>query len=208
MKNFAPIFPLKIVLFPGSEYKLHIFEERYKKMIERCLLNNDKFGIVAYIDSKISNIGCMCKINKILTKYHDGSSDIIIEGVNRFQIKSTSMHNDGYLEAEYLEYKDTSNLEVDNLKWEQAADKFQNIIKKANIKLEQPYWEKLKNAKLKSYKIAEKSGLNLMQQQEMLVSKSENGRLNFLINHFDKIESFVNSQNQIMKLITNDGYLN
>jgi Lon protease-like protein len=46
MNDKIPIFPLPLVLLPGEKLPLHIFEEKYKKMIEHCLKNNKKFGII------------------------------------------------------------------------------------------------------------------------------------------------------------------
>ena len=46
MNDKIPIFPLPLVLLPGEKLPLHIFEEKYRKMIEHCLKNNQKFGIV------------------------------------------------------------------------------------------------------------------------------------------------------------------
>ncbi len=50
MKNTIPIFPLNLVVFPDSKYPLHIFEERYKILLQKCLTDNSGFGIVASID--------------------------------------------------------------------------------------------------------------------------------------------------------------
>ena len=70
------------------------------------------------------------------------------------------------------------------------------------------FWNNLKSAKLKSYKIAEKSGMSYEQQQEFLILKSENERLYFLINYFNFIKEKVNNADLIKKIIVNDGYLN
>ena len=64
--NSVPIFPLNLVVFPGSKYPLHIFEERYKILINRCLEDNSGFGIVALIDKKISDVGVFVKVNQVI----------------------------------------------------------------------------------------------------------------------------------------------
>ena len=40
----VPLFPLNLVLFPGQNLPLHIFEQRYKDMLQRCLQNQEPFG--------------------------------------------------------------------------------------------------------------------------------------------------------------------
>ena len=92
MQKNVPIFPLNIVLFPGSKYGLHIFEERYKKMIVRCLTNKELFGIVTGDDSVYSKVGCLCRIENIKKEYPDGRKDIIVEGMYRFFIQSSHRH--------------------------------------------------------------------------------------------------------------------
>ncbi|OAN47685.1 peptidase S16 [Chloroflexus islandicus] len=46
MEQTLPLFPLGTLLFPGGTMSLHIFEERYRLMIGRCLSTNQPFGIV------------------------------------------------------------------------------------------------------------------------------------------------------------------
>ena len=45
MTNFIPIFPLSIVVYPGEELNLHIFEPRYKQLITESYQANRSFGI-------------------------------------------------------------------------------------------------------------------------------------------------------------------
>ncbi len=78
----------------------------------------------------------------------------------------------------------------------------------ANYKLEASFWNNLETATLKSYKIAEKSGLSYEQQQELLILKNENERLNFLISYFTSIKDKVNGAENLKKIIMNDGFLN
>ncbi|HQJ46975.1 MAG TPA: LON peptidase substrate-binding domain-containing protein, partial [Ignavibacteriaceae bacterium] len=72
-----PIFPLNLVVFPGSKYPLHIFEERYKILIQKCLQENTGFGIVAAFDKKISDMGVYVLIDSVLKYYDNGESDIV-----------------------------------------------------------------------------------------------------------------------------------
>jgi Lon protease-like protein len=41
-----PLFPLNVVLYPGATLPLHIFEPRYKLMIQHCLRHNSEFGVI------------------------------------------------------------------------------------------------------------------------------------------------------------------
>jgi ATP-dependent Lon protease len=207
MKNTIPIFPLNLVVFPDSKYPLHIFEERYKILLQKCLTDNSGFGIVASIDKRISDVGVYVKVTQILKTYLNGELDIVVQGVERFLINSTSLHPDGYYVADVEKYDD-ENIMIDTRLNDELKSEFEEIVELANFKLEDAFWNNLNSAKLKSYKIAEKSGLTYEQQQELLVLKNENERLSYLINYFILIKDKVDRADTIKKIIMNDGYLN
>jgi Lon protease-like protein len=207
MKLSIPIFPLNLVVFPGSKYPLHIFEERYKKLLYKCLDKNTGFGIVALIDKRISDVGVYVRISEVIKIYDNGESDIVVEGVERFLINSTSQHSDGYYSADVEKYFD-ENVVIDNKLIDELQIDFEEIVELANYNLEEAFWNNLKSAKLKSYKIAEKSGMSNNQQQEFLILKNENDRLNYLLKYFNQIKEKVNNADIIKKIIMNDGYIN
>ena len=207
MKNTIPIFPLNLVVFPGSKYPLHIFEERYKILLQKCLTDNSGFGIVASIDKRISDVGVYVKVTQILKTYLNGELDIVVQGVERFLINSTSLHPGGYYVADVEKYDD-ENIMIDTRLNDELKSEFEEIVELANYKLEDAFWNNLNSAKLKSYKIAEKSGLTYEQQQELLILKNENERLSYLINYFILIKDKVDKAETVKRIIMNDGYLN
>lgn len=80
-----PLFPLHMVLLPGETTKLHIFEERYKQLVDDCLDNDAAFGIAYLEHGKMPGYGCEVKIVRILKTYSNGSLDILIEGTAIFK---------------------------------------------------------------------------------------------------------------------------
>ena len=82
-----PLFPLGLVLLPHMDLPLHIFEERYKIMIQECLEENRAFGIVFFNGEQIHNIGCSAEIQEITRRYEDGRMDIMTRGKDRFVVK-------------------------------------------------------------------------------------------------------------------------
>ena len=114
--NYAqkiPLFPLGVVLLPEMMFPLHIFEERYKKMINECLEDDQEFGIVYYDGSDIKTVGCTAAITKVSRRYADGKMDIMIRGYHRFSIEQV-FEDKAYMEAEvtYLEDLDINNFEI------------------------------------------------------------------------------------------------
>jgi Lon protease-like protein len=88
MEEKIPIFPLGLVLLPGMQVPLHIFEERYREMVDHCLEEQSQFGIVYYNGSNFRSTGCSAGIVKLVKRYEDGRKDILIEGERRFSLES------------------------------------------------------------------------------------------------------------------------
>lgn len=113
-----PLFPLEIVLFPGTPLPLHIFEPRYKEMIAECLENDRPFGMVRAKDSSLSVIGCSASVLNVLKKYEDGRLDIAAEGIQRFEIKEVNQER-SFLQAEVNYFDDEPSMpsesELDNV---------------------------------------------------------------------------------------------
>lgn len=207
MQNEIPLFPLNLVVFPTSKYPLHIFEARYKKMISKCLLEKKGFGIVTKFGDELSNIGSYVEIDTILQKFDNGEMDIAVQGTGRFVIKNIHTHPDQYLIAEVSEYNDITS-EVDPSLLIELQNSFERLIEKANFQLEEAFWRNYEETGLKSFKLAEKSGLSLQQQQDLLTFRDENKRVNFLIDHFENIEKQISESTTVRSLIMSDGYIN
>jgi Lon protease-like protein len=82
-----PIFELPLVLLPGELLPLHIFEERYKRMIARCLEDEEPFGIVFRDDeSGARRIGCEARVTEVTERFDDGRLNIIVTGERPFRV--------------------------------------------------------------------------------------------------------------------------
>ena len=112
-ETIIPIFPLGLVLLPQKSLPLHIFEDRYKQMINTCLANDKVFGIVFFSGKQFKTIGCTARIIDILKRYDDGRMDIITKGENRFSIKAL-FEKKPYMEAR-VEFFDDQPIENSEL---------------------------------------------------------------------------------------------
>jgi Lon protease-like protein len=90
-RNF-PLFPLGIVALPGELIPLHIFEERYKKMMNECLREDAEFGIVWLSDEGLREIGCACEIDRVLERMDDGRMNIVVRGTRPFRVLERQGH--------------------------------------------------------------------------------------------------------------------
>jgi ATP-dependent Lon protease len=81
-----PLFPLNVVLLPGADLPLHIFEPRYRKMVRDCLKAKSEFGMLLALDNGIAGTGCTAEILEIVKNYQDGRMDILTVGRAPFRV--------------------------------------------------------------------------------------------------------------------------
>jgi len=84
--GLLPLFPLQVVLLPGSQLPLHIFEERYKEMIGEVLRDKLEFGVILASSRGIVDTGCTGTVDRVLREYPDGRLDIMVRGRRRFEV--------------------------------------------------------------------------------------------------------------------------
>ena len=82
-----PLFPLGLVLLPEEPQPLHIFEERYKTMVETCLESETEFGILWMGDHGLQEIGCTAEITQLLERAEDGRLNILVQGSRPFRLE-------------------------------------------------------------------------------------------------------------------------
>jgi len=83
-----PLFPLGLVALPTELVPLHVFEERYKTMVERCLEEKSEFGIVWMAEDGLRPIGCACEIAEVVERLEDGRINLIARGTRPFRIEA------------------------------------------------------------------------------------------------------------------------
>lgn len=111
--SLLPLFPLEVVLLPGTPLPLHIFEPRYKEMIRECLTNSAPFGVVRAVEEGIADVGCTAEIITITKEYSDGRMDLICEGRNRFEVLELNRER-SFLQAEVLIVGDEPGTAAEN----------------------------------------------------------------------------------------------
>jgi Lon protease-like protein len=86
-----PLFPLGMVALPSEHVPLHIFEDRYRRMIEHCLAAEPgspqrEFGIIWLSDEELKQVGCACEIERVLERMDDGRLNILARGTRPFRL--------------------------------------------------------------------------------------------------------------------------
>jgi Lon protease-like protein len=90
LDTLIPLFPLDVVLFPGTPLPLHIFEPRYKEMIAECRAQDRAFGVVRALEQGLADVGCTAEIVTVVKEYPDGRLDLVAEGRQRFEIVAST----------------------------------------------------------------------------------------------------------------------
>ena len=200
------IFSLKKVLFPDSLLPLHIFEERYLSLVHESYNNKYVFGINLDASVKVFETGCIAEIVDIVKEYPDGRKDILIKGGRRYKMKSYGKADKLWNTAE-IEYVSDREEESDIALAEQCILKYNEIAEKVK---KQFYIKKLKTSSINdlrlSFLIAQKSGMSLVERQNLLGMTSENERLKILLSHFNKMIPMIKEAGFISELVRNDGY--
>lgn len=103
------LFPLNVVLFPGEQLPLHIFEPRYRRMVRECLDAKSPFGMLLALPDGIVRVGCTAEILEVIKRHEDGRMDIITVGRDPFRVVEL-FSGDPLLEGhiDYLEDTDSA----------------------------------------------------------------------------------------------------
>jgi Lon protease-like protein len=168
-----PLFPLNVVLMPGTPLPLHIFEERYKQMVDECLEAETEFGMVLADEAGTRRVGCTARIVELVQRYEDGRMVILVEGSQRFELNNVLTGKPYYVgEVEYLE--DSTGEDATALA-EECIALLERVIEAATegsvgIEIEPPY----RNL---SFAIAGRIEFDLETRQEILELPTEKERL-------------------------------
>jgi Lon protease-like protein len=174
-----PLFPLGIVALPSESVPLHIFEERYRKMIERCLAaepgsSEREFGIVWLSDEELKHVGCACEIERVLERMDDGRLNILARGTRPFRV--LERQDDLPYPAGEVEFlaEPTEELDLD------AADTAHELYRELVMQATDRELEASELRELDAYHMAATVEFAVDAKQELLELRSENARLRLL----------------------------
>ena len=187
LSNKIPLFPLQTVLLPEFPLPLHIFEERYKLLVDYCINNDTAFGVVNADGNRIKKVGCTAKIIQVYNKYEDGKMDILTLGQNRFKLLNVS-EDELYLTGE-IEYFDDQD-EEESAELYAISEKAIDILQKlGKLKIKNELLKYIKQLDLKviSFIISSIGGFTNSDKQKFLEMTSTSERLEQTV---DKLEEY------------------
>ena len=183
MSGLVPLFPLDLVLLPGAPLPLHIFEPRYKEMVNECLKQKRPFGIVRTKEEGFVNVGCTAEIINVLKTYSDGRMNILAEGQKRFEVLQVNRER-SFLQAEvfYLVDDDENDVPL-AVEQEKAVRLHGEIMELAGA---QPEKTEMSAGQL-AYRLAGSLPFDPDFQQALLEMNSEADRVRAVISFFERI---------------------
>ena len=166
-----PLFPLELVALPAELVPLHIFEERYKAMVEHCLEEESEFGIVWLSDDGLRPVGCACEIAEVLERLDDGRINLVARGTRAFRIESRQ--DDLPYPAATVEFLEDRPEDPDEEVAETARRAYAELVEEATTR--ELSAEELDE--MSAYDMAATVEFGLDAKQGLLDLRSENARM-------------------------------
>lgn len=208
-ETLIPIFPLGLVLLPKMPLPLHIFEERYKLMVNTCLEQGSEFGIVYFSGNQFQEKGCTAVIKKIIKRYHDGRMDIMTQGERRFAM-SKRYDDKPYLQAEVEFFDDRPEDQLSSEKFQKLADRAITLLRKINEMTGQYREEHLAgppDCKTVSFIAAACDGFSFQEKQRFLEMTTTSARLRKAVEALEKLVKRLKITREIERIIGGNGNL-
>ena len=191
---------MQSVFFPGEKVPLHIFEDRYKQLINDCRREAITFGIPVYINDNIA-FGTEVQLMEVVNTYESGAMDVVCVARQIFRVISfdNTMNNRLYAGGE-VEF-------IDNINDGEVSQKEEvlNKLRELYQLMEVPF-APIELEMFNSYTLAHKMGLSFEQEYELLQLASEKERLQFIMNHLLVTIQVLNEVNRTKLLIELNGH--
>jgi Lon protease-like protein len=173
-----PLFPLGLVALPTELVPLHIFEQRYKTMVNVCIDQDREFGIVWLADDGLREIGCACLVDRVLERLDDGRLNIVARGTRPIRVLERQPHlayPAGIVEF-VADREETSDAEQSD----HAHAAYAELVKQATGRDA----DEAEVAAMSAYAMAATVELGLEAKQGLLDLRSENARMRFVTRLF------------------------
>ena len=195
-----PMFPLQSVFFPGEKVPLHIFEDRYKQLINDCRSEAVTFGIPVYINDSIA-FGTEVQLMEVVTTYESGAMDVVCVARQVFRVITFDNELEGKTYAGgVVQFLDNVNDGEKEAKIEVLA-KIEELYNLMDV----PFTAMPVDL-FNSYTLAHKMGLSFEQEFELLQLPKESERLSYIKSHLIGTIQVLKEVNRTKELIDMNGH--
>ena len=169
-----PLFPLGIVALPTESVPLHVFEHRFRTMIEECLEGESEFGFVWLSEEELKPVGCACEIERVLDREDDGRFTILVRGTRVFRL--LERQDDLPYPAGIVEFLQEQAEPFDEAAAGEAKQLYGRLVEAAT---DRPLSDQ-ELGDLGAYDMAATVDFGVEAKQELLELRSENARMRLL----------------------------
>lgn len=202
MARFLPLFPLNIVVFPGEKLNLHIFEPRYKQLINECYATGTTFGIPLFLHKQIGQVATEIRILGIEKTYPLGEMDIKTKGIKLVRIVDFFQQapNKFYPAAtiEDLPLDKSGDLML-KIKITECLRQLYSILGISKLYMELPEDYQI-------FDIAHHLGLTTEQEYELLQISEETARQEYVLEHLQKIMPVILETERLKERVRMNGH--
>lgn len=201
------LFPLNIVVFPESSVPLHIFEPRYKELVNTALDGHKDFGINLVDSARLYQTGCTVEVSEISRRYPDGRLDVIVTGKQRYTLRSLREGEELYYVGIVDYFGDDEDEPVDTGLRAECITLYNELIEIVYPGAADEYVLDVVSNVVASFVIAQKAGLDILRKQELLEIRSENRRLEILQEYMERLLPDLREKRRLQDVIMSDGYI-
>ena len=202
MTNFVPIFPLSIVVYPGEDLNLHIFEPKYKQLIKECFDQKKPFGMPVVINNKINELGTLVDIVEVSKMYNTGEMDIKTRGQKVFRVLEIINEVPDKLYSGAIVSYPVNIGHGKKLLMTKVIAAIKELHKLLKVNKPFPKTE----GHLSSYDVAHHAGLTLEEEYEFLSLTNELQRQEYLKRHLAKVLPVVAEMELLKEKIKLNGH--
>lgn len=197
-----PVFPLGMVVFPGENVNLHIFEPRYIQMINECMENETTFGLPAFVEKKLMMIGTEMELLSIEKKYSNGEMDIKTRGVGLLKIVDFYPKLENRLYGAADVYRVDFDTDSDLLLNQKIYTYVHELFDVLNITKPLPKLD----TDFNTYLIGHQVGFNIEQEYEFLKITAEEDRQYFMLSHLERLIPLVREMHRLQERAKLNGH--
>lgn len=204
MTNFIPLFPLKIVVYPGEALNLHIFEPRYIQMVRGCIEQKKPFGLPPVIaDSELpTDLGTLMEITDLAAEHADGTLDIRTKGSAVFRIlQPIADIPDKLYSGAIVTYPENTMGNGDDQLFQTIVAEVRRLYELLNVAEKFPAGEKML-----AYELAHFVGFSVQQEYELLGLFTELHRLEYIRRHLNNIVPVIKELEDMKERIQRNGH--
>jgi len=202
MINFIPIFPLGVVVFPDEVLNLHIFEPRYKQLVNDCYAEAKPFGIPTVLENGVNELGTLVGIIEVVEVYEDGKMDIRTKGLQVFKtLELVKSIPDKLYSGAIVDYP-ANIISRNSMLMSTILPMVRELHKLLNVEKD----FKKPDDELVSYDIAHHIGLPVKEEYELNALLYEVQRLEYIRRHLQKVLPIIADAEKLKQRIQLNGH--